>query len=102
MLSICYEGRINCFSPKSFMEQNKVTLIRPMVYIEEESIKSIAKKYNFPIIKNPCPADGKTKREDMKTLIKDLNKKIPGFKKNLFGCLNNSKQLFIWDKEKIY
>lgn len=102
MLSICYEGRINCFSPKSFMEQNKVTIIRPMVYIEEESIKNVAKKYGFPIIKNPCPADGKTKREDMKNLIKDLNKKIPGFKKNLFGCLNNSKQLFIWDKEKIY
>lgn len=102
MLSMCYEGRINCFSPKSYMAKNNLSLIRPMIYIEESSIRSLAKKNNYPIIKNPCPADGKTKREDMKNLIKDLNKKIPGFKKNLFGCLNNSKQLFIWDKEKIY
>ncbi|ACD24936.1 MULTISPECIES: tRNA 2-thiocytidine(32) synthetase TtcA [unclassified Clostridium] len=101
MLSMCYEGRINCFSPKTLMHKNTITLIRPMVYIEEHNIKSIVKKFNFPVIKNPCPADGKTKRQDVKELIDELNNKIPGFKKNLFGCLNNSDQLFIWNKDLI-
>lgn len=101
MLSISYEGRVNCFSPKSLMEKNTITLIRPMIYISEKSIKSIAKKYNFPIITNPCPADKKTKREDIKNLIQELDDRIPGFKKNLFGALTNSKELFIWDKEEI-
>lgn len=101
MLSMCYEGRINCFSPKTIMHKNTITLIRPMIYIEEQSIKSIVKKYTFPVIKNPCPADGKTKRQDMKELINDLNNKIPNFKKNLFGCLNNPEQLFIWNKDLI-
>lgn len=101
MLSLSYEGRINCFSPKTLMEKNEVTLIRPMVYILESSIKRIAKKYNFPIITNPCPVDKKTKREDIKNLIYELDNRIPGFKKNLFGALTNSKELFIWDKEKI-
>jgi len=101
MLSISYEGRINCFSPKTFMDKNTITLIRPMVYISETNIKSIAKKYNFPIITNPCPADKKTKREDIKNLISELDNRIPEFKKNLFSALNNSKELFIWDKEEI-
>lgn len=101
MLSMCYEGRINCFSPKTIMHKNTITLIRPMIYIEEQSIKSIVKKYTFPVIKNPCPADGKTKRQDIKELINDLNNKIPNFKKNLFGCLNNPEQLFIWNKDLI-
>lgn len=101
MLTLSYEGRINCFSPKSFMEKNNITLIRPMVYIPEHMIKSTAKKYNFPIITNPCPADKKTKREDIKILIEELNVKIPGFKDNLFGALTNSKELFIWDKDEI-
>lgn len=101
MMTLSYEGRINCFSPKSFMEKNNITLIRPMVYISEYMIKSAAKKYNLPIITNPCPADKKTKREDMKNLIEELDERIPGFKKNLFGALTNSKELFIWDKEKI-
>lgn len=101
MLSLCYEGRINCFSPKTFMEKNTITLIRPMVYIAEASIKRVAKKYNFPIITNPCPADKKTKREDIKNLIHELDGRMPGFKKNLFGALTNPKELFIWDKEEI-
>ena len=101
MLSIAYEGRINCFSPKSYMDKDNITLIRPMVYISEESIKNTAKKYNFPIIENPCPADKKTKREDMKKLIFELNHKIPGFKENLFRALTNKEQLFIWDKNSI-
>lgn len=101
MLSLCYEGRINCFSPKSYMHKNDITLIRPMVYIEEHEIKRAVKDYDFPVIQNPCPVNGKTKREDMKILIKDLNTKIPGFKKSLFSSLNNSEQLFIWDHDSI-
>lgn len=101
LMSISYEGRVNCFSLKTFMDKDSITLIRPMVYIAENSIRNIAKKYNFPIIKNPCPADGKTTRQDIKELIVELNDKIPGFKEHLFGCLNNSDQLFIWDKELI-
>ncbi len=101
MLSLCYEGRINCFSPKTLMEKNTITLIRPMVYIKEASIISFAKKSNLPIVFNPCPADKKTKREEIKNLIFELNGRIPGFKKNLFGALTNSNELFIWDKEKI-
>lgn len=101
MLSIFYEGRINCFSPKSTMKKYDVTLIRPMVYIEESMIKKAVREYNYPVITNPCPADGKTKREDLKNLIKNMNKDIPGFKKSLFSALNNSEQLFIWDKNEI-
>ena len=101
IMSLFYEGRVNCFSPKTFMDKNTITLIRPMVYISEGSIKNIAKKYNLPIIKNPCPADGKTKRQDVKELISELNERIPGFKRNIFGALNNPEQLFIWDKNSI-
>ncbi|MGL5151453.1 MAG: tRNA 2-thiocytidine biosynthesis TtcA family protein [Clostridium sp.] len=101
MLSVAYEGRINCFSPKSFMDKNDITLIRPMVYIDESMIIRAANEYNYPIIKNPCPADGHTKRQDIKELIKTLDKDMPGFKKNLFGCLTNTDNLFVWDKQKI-
>lgn len=101
MLSISYEGRINCFSPKSYMDKEDITLIRPMVYITEQSIKNIVKKYDFPVIQNPCPVDKKTKREDMKNLIYELDHRIPGFKDNLFGSLTNSEQFFIWNKEEI-
>ena len=101
LLSMFYEGRVSCFSPKTKFEKANVTLIRPMIYIEESSTRSFSKKYNLPIIENPCPANGHTKREDIKNLIKTLKKDIPFIKKSLFSCLTNKEQLFIWDKENI-
>lgn len=100
-MTIFYEGRVNCFSPKSYMEKFDLTIIRPMVYIDEYMIKRNVKDNNYPIIKNPCPADGHTKRQDMKELIKNLNGTFPNLKDKLFSALNNSEQLFIWDKDKI-
>lgn len=100
-MSMSYEGRVNCFSPKSYMNKNNLTLIRPMVFIDESMIIRHAKEMNYPIIKNPCPADGKTNRQDIKELIRRLNKEIPNFRKNLFKSLTNSEQMFMWDSEKI-
>ena len=101
LMSMIYEGRVSCFSPKSTMDKQNITIIRPMIYIEEYMTKKATKEYNYPVIKNPCPADGLTKRQDIKELVAKLNKEILGSKKNIFGALNNSEKLFIWDKEKI-
>lgn len=101
LLSMFYEGRINCFQPKTYLEEAGVTLIRPMVYIEERDARGFAKRHNLPIIENPCPANGHTKREEVKTLIDSLKKDIPSIKKNLFGSLTNTDQLSIWDRDKL-
>lgn len=101
LMSMIYEGRVSCFSPKSTMDKQNITIIRPMIYIEEYLTKKATREYNYPVIKNPCPADGLTKRQDIKEILAKLNKEIPGSKKNIFGALNNSEKLFIWDKEKI-
>lgn len=100
-MSLGYEGRINCFSPRSYMHKNNITLIRPMVFIDETMTIKAAREYNYPIIKNPCPADGKTNRQDVKELLRRLDKEIPGFKKNLFKSLRNTEQMFVWDKEVV-
>ena len=100
-MSLGYEGRINCFSPRSYMHKNNITLIRPMVFIDETMTIKAAREYNYPIIKNPCPADGKTNRQDVKELLRRLDKEIPGFKKNLFKSLRNAEQMFVWDKEVV-
>lgn len=101
LMSMFYEGRISCFSPKTYLDRQDLTVIRPMVYIDEYMTKRATKLYNYPVIENSCPANGNTKREDIKNLISDLGKNFPDIKRNLFGSLNNSDKLFIWDKEKI-
>ena len=100
-MAMFYEGRVNCFSPKSYMEKYNLSIIRPMVYIDEYMIKKTVKDNGYPIIKNPCIADGHTKRQEVKELIKNLQGTFPNLKEKLFSSLNNSQQLFIWDKQVI-
>lgn len=43
LLSMCFEGRLNTFAPKSFMSRTGIAVIRPMVFIDERDIAAYAK-----------------------------------------------------------
>ena len=90
LLNLLYTASINTFSPKSYMDRSKITLIRPLVYTPEKAIKSFVKKNNIKVMKKVCPMDGTSKREDMKKLIISLTKEIPMLKANLFGAIQRN------------
>ena len=86
-LSLFYEGRISCFQPVTFMDRMEITQIRPMLYLGEGSVRSYAEKHNLPVVKNPCPMDGVSKREDIKVLLKQLTEQYPDIKTKIFGAM---------------
>jgi len=87
LLSLFYEGRFHCFSPVTYLDRSDITLIRPLIYLEEKDIIGFKNTYQLPVVENPCPVDGYTKREEMKQLIKTMNKQSPGLKKRLFNAI---------------
>lgn len=87
MMSLFYEGRIQSIEPKTFLDQTTITVIRPFMYLTENQIKSYVKQYDFPVIKNTCPADGTTKRKEMEDLLSRLNKEYPGVKEKIFTAI---------------
>lgn len=89
-MSLFYEGRFSCFSPVTYLDRSDITLIRPMIYIPEQIIKGFSTRYNLPIVKNPCPEDGHTKREYIKNLINNLSKEDNGLKDRIFGAIKRS------------
>ena len=84
---------------RSYLSRTDLHIIRPMIYIDEQNIKTFIKNSNIPIVENPCPANGFTKREYMKELTYSLEKDIPGLKNNLLNSLSNIEQLNIWHKK---
>lgn len=91
MLSLLYEGRINCFSPVTYLDRTGIYQIRPLIYVRENDISSYARRENVPVLKSKCPVDGKTKREEIKNIIKNLDKTVnAGVKKRLFTAISNS------------
>ena len=89
-LNLLYGGSINTFAPKSYMDRSGITLIRPLIYAPEKSIKTFIKKNNIEVMPKCCPMDGVSKREDMKNLIYNLQKYIPSIKTNIYGAIKRS------------
>lgn len=90
MMSLIYEGRFHCFSPVTYLDKSDITLIRPLIYVEEKDIKGFRNAHQLPVVKNPCPVDGYTKREYAKQLIKSLGSESPGLRQRLFHAIQTS------------
>lgn len=90
MMSLLFEGRFNCFSPVTYLDKTGITLIRPLIYVKEADIKGFRNAYNLPVVKNPCPVNGYTKRQYVKYLIKTIQAENPGLKKRLFHAIKTS------------
>jgi len=90
MLNLIYESRLGTFSPVTYLDRSDLTLIRPLIYAPEKEIKSFAKGHNLPVVENSCPANKKTKREDVKILLGDLTRKYRNFKYNIFSAIEKA------------
>lgn len=98
MLSLVFEGRLSTFMPVSYMDKTGITLIRPFLYVEEKYLSGLCRRYDLPIVHNPCPADKHTKREEMKDLVDMLDEKYPSSKKLMMSALFNPERNNLWDK----
>jgi tRNA(Ile)-lysidine synthase TilS/MesJ len=86
-LSMLYEGRFYSFSPLTYLDRTKLTVIRPFIFIDEADIISFAKKQGLPVCKNPCPMDGYTRRQYVKELLRRIYEEVPGADKRLFRAV---------------
>jgi tRNA(Ile)-lysidine synthase TilS/MesJ len=96
LLSMFYEGRLSTFAPKSYLDRTDLTLIRPMIYLEENLITSYSK--TLPIIKSCCPANTATKREYVKGVLNNLAKDIPNVREMVFTALIHPERYNLFNK----
>lgn len=89
ILSLIFEGRFHSFSPKSYLDRMDLTVIRPMMYVNEADVIGFQRKYELPVEKSRCPVDGLTKRQYAKDLIHQLELDHPGAKQRMFTAIIN-------------
>ena len=92
MMNMFYAGTLKTMTPIVPSTTGKLTLIRPMVYIKEDSIIDYTKKNGILAMNCGCTIEaGKTssKRRETKELLAALEEKTPGIKKSIFNSMNN-------------
>lgn len=97
LMSILYEGRYNVFKPLTYLDRMDITVVRPMIYVEEDDIKAIALDLALPFVKNNCPADGFTRRDDVAEILSYLQNFHPGAKRRLLSSIEHVNQESFWN-----
>ncbi len=87
LMSLIFEGRIHTFAPVTYLDRMELTVIRPLMYMNEADVIGFVNKHDVLVVKSPCPADGHTKREYVKNLLRQLNLENPGVKERMFTAI---------------
>ncbi len=97
LMSQIFEGRISCFSPVTHLDRKGLWQIRPLLYADEKLIRSVTRRLQLPIVKNSCPANGNTKRQEIKEFVYKMNKKYPRYSTKIFNAMQRL-PLSGWEK----
>jgi len=95
LLNLIFQGEISAMNPKQELFEGKISLIRPLAYVEEKETKRFSKENNFPVPHCSCPNANNTKRDEVAKLIKKFEKMSPQFKTNVFRSLQRIKREYL-------
>ena len=93
LLNQIYGGKIETFSPKMHLSKDNITFIRPLILTNEDDLKLLCEEENIPLFLSNCPNDKKTKREDIKNVLKDIYKNYSTSQTNFENMLLNYDKL---------
>ena len=99
LMNLLFEGRIGCFQPVTYLDRTGITQIRPLLYCREDDIRRTVERLRLPVVHNPCPANGSTRRQEVKDLIHQLEGRYPDIKQKLFDSLQRN-PLYGWNLEQ--
>jgi tRNA 2-thiocytidine biosynthesis protein TtcA len=95
-MCMIYERRFNVFKPRTYLSRMDITVIRPLVYVEESRINDFVSSEGIKPVVNNCPACGKTKRKEIDLLVNSLDKLHPGIRQDFLAAIENVNYECFW------
>lgn len=99
LLSLLFQGQFYAFPPVTWFEDTGLTVLRPMMLMEEAQVKGFCRRYGIPVMKSPCPVDGTTKRAYAKELLAQMQREHPGAKERMFHAITEG-NIYDWPKSE--
>jgi len=96
-INLLYAGNLSTMVPKQKLFDSRMHIIRPMAYLEKNDILKIAAAAGITPVKNPCPQDKDSKRQEARKIVASLCAMDPKIKSNIFAALANIRQDYLLD-----
>jgi tRNA 2-thiocytidine biosynthesis protein TtcA len=88
-LNICYSGQVAGIVPYQPFFGGAVVVIRPLALVPAAKLERLRDHLGLPVILNPCPSAGHSKRQELRELLETLyrsNRKVRG---NIFHAMSH-------------
>lgn len=100
MLNLMFTGSLKAMPPKLVSDDQRNTVIRPLLYAAEDTLAAYAHELQFPIL--PCDLCGSQEqlmRKQVKQWLNDLESKAPRAKESMLAALTNVKPSHLLDRD---
>ncbi len=99
LLNMIFSREISTMTPKQELFDGAYRIIRPFFTVPENLIESYARERNFPVVKEKCPHSGRTKREMIRELVRNLQheQKSIDVVDNIYSSMKHIKHDFLPD-----
>lgn len=87
LMALFNEGRFHTLAPKALMARENVTVIRPLILSDESAVAALCARLSLAPVKNPCPLDKHTARQEMKELLAAARTRYPDVRDKLKSAL---------------
>lgn len=89
LLNLTCAGNISTMAPRQDLFSGRLTLIRPLAYLDKTEIETIGSELGVQPIRSSCALAEQTSRAEMHRLAEHIYRQIPGAKANIFAALGN-------------
>ena len=91
LLNQFFVGSLKSMAASMLADNGIITVIRPLVYLEEKDVRAFSAQAQLPVVSCCCPASATAdkQRKRMKQLITELQVDIPHVKSSLLKALSN-------------
>ncbi|HEY7656431.1 MAG TPA: tRNA 2-thiocytidine(32) synthetase TtcA [Burkholderiales bacterium] len=100
LLNLFYSGQLKAMPPKLRSDDGRHVVIRPLIYCEEKDLAAYAQLKQFPLIPcNLCGSQDNLKRNEMKALLREWEKRNPGRVETMLNSLRHVRPSHLLDRD---
>lgn len=94
-LNMLYSGNISTMLPKQQLFEGRLSIIRPLAYLEKDEVIQIADSHGMKPVANLCPLAKDTRREKVRTILAEIYQREPDAKRSIFAALANVREGYL-------
>ncbi len=95
LLNMFYAGQISTMKPYQPLFEGRLTLIRPLVLLDSDTIRRFAVNMGLPVFQNPCPSAVDSRRSEVRKALDDLSATNGKIRSNIFNALQNVREEYL-------